>query len=252
MKKCLALCFLIIILYPIFALQSGEKLTFDVKYGMISAAEAVMQIKEVKYEGKIDALRFSSDTKTYSFFDAFFKVRDNIESIWDPDKKVSLKFTKQLNEGRYKQYRIHTYNPTDNTSVYSRFNHKKKTFTDKKITIPANTQDVLSALFWMRTQKLTVGKDLEVNVTADGTSHVARIRVLKKETIDTIFGKKECLVVKPELKGDAIFKQSGEIMIWVVNDENYLPVKMESKVVFGSFKAILKNAENVPYKVINE
>ncbi len=250
MKKIQLLLMLLSILsIHLYCLQEGERLVFDVKYGFISAAEAVMQIQSIEYEGKTPALKFISETKTYSFFDAIFKVRDKIESVWDKDKNVSLRFTKQLNEGRYKQYRIHTYNPVDNTSIYSRYNHTRKDFSEVKMGIPEKTQDILSAFYWMRTQKLEVGKNLEVNVTADGESHIARILILRKETISTIFGKTDCLVIKPELKGEAIFKQSGDIIIWVTNDEYKIPVRMESKVVFGSFKAILQSAQNVPYKV---
>ncbi|HQO18189.1 MAG TPA: DUF3108 domain-containing protein, partial [Candidatus Cloacimonas sp.] len=59
----------------------------------------------------------------------------------------------------------------------------------------------------------------------------------------------ECLVIEPKLKGEAIFKQSGRILIWVTNDEYKIPVRLESKITIGSFVAILKSAQQVPYKI---
>jgi len=67
------------------------------------------------------------------------------------------------------------------------------------------------------------------------------VKVLRKETINTVLGKKECLVLEPGLDGEAIFKQTGEIHIWVTNDDYKIPVLMQSKIVFGNFKALLKS-----------
>lgn len=89
---------------------------------------------------------------------------------------------------------------------------------------------------------------LLINVTADGENYTAKVIVHHKETINTIFGEKECLVIEPVLAGEAIFKQTGNIHIWITNDEHKIPVKLQSRVVFGNFTATLSEAENVPYE----
>jgi len=253
MIKKVRIIFIIIILgfsINLFAFRDGEKLTFDIKYGVVTAGQAVLQAKTITYNNT-PVWRITSDASTNSFFDKMFKVRDHIESIWQKDKLISLRFTKQMNEGNYHQHRIHRYFPDQKISTYSRYNFKKQTWREKTIAIPENTQDIFSAFYLSRLQKLEVNKTFLVNVTADGKSHVAKVLILRKERIDTIFGNVECLVIKPDLLGEAIFKQSGEILIWITNDEYKIPVKMESKVIFGSFKAILTKAENVDLKVIN-
>jgi len=112
------------------------------------------------------------------------------------------------------------------------------------------TQDILSAFYYFRYQEFAVGDTVTVNVTADGRSYRAKIIGRKLVTIETIFGNKECIVAEPIIDGEAIFKQTGKILIWVTNDEYKIPVKLSSKIVFGSFKAILKDAKNVPYKIV--
>jgi hypothetical protein len=109
--------------------------------------------------------------------------------------------------------------------------------------IPSNTLDIISAFYYVRTQDLQVGRDIVVNVTADGKNYDARIRVLRKETIDTIFGRRSCFVIRPELHGDAIFKQTANIDIWLIDDELKTPVLLSSKVSFGSFRANLKRVD---------
>jgi len=51
------------------------------------------------------------------------------------------------------------------------------------------------------------------------------------------------------LRSDAVFKQSGRILIWVTDDEYKIPVKMESKITIGSFVAYLTSASQVPLKI---
>jgi hypothetical protein len=73
--------------------------------------------------------------------------------------------------------------------------------------------------------------------------------VHRKEKVKSIFGEVECLVIEPKLKGEAVFKQTGDIFIWVTNDEYKIPVKLESKITFGSFSATLDSAQKVPLKL---
>ena len=228
--------------------EIGEKLTFQIKYGFIKAGEATMQINTCIYQDSTECYKIESLAKTNSFFDNVYKVRDRIESIWDKNKLVTRRFTKKLQEGSYRQYRIHFYYPEQNFTIYTKFGRKTQKFKEKRMEIPANTQDILSALYYLRLQEFAVGDTLTINVTADGRNYPADVIVHRIEKMKTIFGDKNCFVVEPILKGDAIFKQTGKILVWLTADEHKVPVKMSSKIVFGSFKAILKDAENIPYK----
>ncbi|MBT3754753.1 MAG: DUF3108 domain-containing protein [Candidatus Cloacimonetes bacterium] len=248
MLKKLIIPFVIIFSIQLSAFEIGEKLTFKIKYGIIKAGEATMQINNYIYQDSTECYKIESLAKTNSFFDNIYKVRDKIESIWDMNKLVTRRFTKKLQEGSYRQYRIHFYYPEQNFTIYTKFGRKTKKFKEKRMDIPANTQDILSALYYLRLQEFTVGDTLTINVTADGRNYPADVIVHRIEKMKTIFGDKNCFVVEPILKGDAIFKQTGKILVWLTADEHKIPVKMSSKIIFGSFKAILKDAKNVPYK----
>ena len=234
--------------FVLYGFQNNETLVFKIKYGMITAGEATLQISETNYQDSIPCWKIVSLARTNSFFDKIYKVRDKIESIWDRKKLVSYKFSKNLREGKYRQRRIHLYYPEQNLSFYLKYSRKRGKFSQKQMKIPENTQDILSAFYWLRLQKFAVGDTLVVNVTADGRNYPAKILIEEKENIDTIFGEKECFVVEPLLESEAIFKQTGKIKIWVTADENKIPVKLKSEIIFGSFKAILKDARNVPFK----
>ncbi len=221
---------------------------FKIKYGFVSAGTASLKVGNYSFRDSISCLKISSLTRTNSVFDKIFKVRDNIESIWDKEKKISYRFTKKLREGTYRQKRVHYYYPESNLSVYYKYNLKKNTKTEKKMNILNDTQDILSAFYKIRSMDLVVGKSVFVNVTADGRNYSAEVKIHKIEKVETIFGKINCFVIEPILKGEAIFKQTGKIRIWLTADEYKIPVKLQSKIIFGSFYAILSDAKNVPYK----
>lgn len=241
---------IMIMVIPLFSVpfMDGEKLTFDVKYGIINAAEASLEAKSATYQGK-PVWQLTTNAKTHPFFDKVFKVRDKVESWWDKETLLPYKFSKNLQEGGYRQHRVHIYNHSKKSSTYQKWHFKDSYFENKEIAIPANTQDILSAFYTVRAQNLEVGKAVRVHITADGRSMNTEILVHRREKRKTIFGDVNCLVIEPKLKGEAVFKQSGRILIWLTDDQYKIPVRLESKITFGSFVATLRSAKQVPLSI---
>ena len=222
-----------------FLLPENEKLSYDIKYGKISAGTATFNTLVTTFEDE-DVYRIFTTAKTNSFFDKVYKVRDTIESIATIDSLYSIRFTKNMSEGSYRQHRVHRNYLSENYSVYLRFNHKENVFREPEIIdIPSNTYDLLSAISILRTITFEPGDIILLNVTVDGKNYNALAKILKKEKIKTILGEKECFVIEPALEGDAIFKQTGVIHVWITDDDQKIPVLLQSKVIFGHFRAIL-------------
>ncbi|MDY6916056.1 MAG: DUF3108 domain-containing protein [Candidatus Cloacimonadota bacterium] len=243
------LLFILILLigFCLNAYEIGEKLEFEVKYGLIPAGHASLIVKDTTYFQK-PAIQVTSLAKTNKFFDNIYRVRDTIMSVFAQNSEHSYKFWKQLQEGSYRQNRIHLYYPQLNYTNYMKYNYKKREFNNSKITIPDNTHDILSAFYWFRKQDIAVGDTLGINVAVDGRSYRALVLVHNLETITTEFGDVECFKIEPKLESEAIFKQTGNIYIWITNDEYKVPMLLESKIIFGHFRAFLKDGEKIPYK----
>lgn len=248
MKKYFVLI-MIIMFTKLFSFSENEKLEFKIRYGFINAGNASLTLSKVVYRDSIDVIKISAKTRTNSFFDKIFKIRDSITSHWDSKNRISYEYSKNLREGSYKQKRIHYYYPELNLSYYIKYKPGTNTSTkEKKMKIPDNTQDILSAFYDIRSRDLEVGKDEMINVVADGEQYTVKVLVHKIEKIKTIFGLQKCFVIEPILTGEAIFKQTGKIKIWITADKEKIPVKLQSKIIFGSFYAELKDAENVIIK----
>ena len=68
----------------------GEKLTFEVKYGFISAGTAEMEVvRLVEFENR-PCYQIVTKANSNSFFSSFYKVEDRVESIMDATGLFSL------------------------------------------------------------------------------------------------------------------------------------------------------------------
>jgi hypothetical protein len=65
------------------------------------------------------------------------------------------------------------------------------------------------------------------------------VKVLRREEIETPLGKFRTVVIKPLLKSEGIFARTGDMYIWLTDDDRRIPVLMKSKVKIGSITATL-------------
>jgi hypothetical protein len=208
----------------------GEKLVFGVQYSLVKAGEATLEIRNIVDFNGSPCYRIISDARTNSFFSAFFKVRDRFESYMDTTSLYSLRYEKHLREGRFKR---------DEKVVFDQAAHTA-TYEDKTVAIAPRTQDVLSALYYMRTLPLEVGQAVSFANHTDGKNYPLVVKVLRRERVTVDAGTFDCLVVEPILRGPAIFSQKGRLTVWVTDDRYRMPVLMKSKVIIGHVSAVLQ------------
>jgi hypothetical protein len=209
----------------------GETLEFGINYGMISAGWATMSIPEMIDCGPKKCYRIVSIAHSNDFVSMFYPIRDTVESRIDAQGIFTRYFRKHLREGGYK---------TDKITIFDQRQHLAITGKDTIATY-SFVQDVLSSLYYIRTQKLEPGKDLFIDNHTDKKNYPLRVIVYDREKIEVPAGKFNCLVVEPVMRYEGIFKAKGKIKIWLTDDQYKLPVKMQSEVnMLGSISAKLK------------
>jgi len=103
-------------------------------------------------------------------------------------------------------------------------------------------QDVLTVIYYLRTQDLTVGKSFEVPVTDAGRVFRLSVSAKEEKEIDTALGKLKAIRVEPALFGDtSLVRSKGQLSIWFTEDERHLPVRAQLKVDLGTFDIKLKH-----------
>jgi len=221
---------------PNFAFTVGEKLSFVIRYGVVVAGSSTMSIPNIVTRQHRECFQIQTEARSSSFFSAFFKVRDKVISYLDKNGLYTWGFEKHLQEGTYRAHQIVDYDQIHGWAVSN---------SRDSLQIPPCVQDVLTSFYFIRTQKLQVGKSLFLDNHADNKLYPLEIKVHKRETIKVRAGKFDCLVVEPILRASGIFKSKGRLLVWLTDDERKIPVQMKSKIIIGYITAELEKMEGV-------
>ncbi|RZA00242.1 MAG: DUF3108 domain-containing protein, partial [Sphingobacteriaceae bacterium] len=86
---------------PVFGV--GEHLSYKLKYGIFTAAEAELRVEEskTKFDGN-PAYHIIADGNTAGSFDVFYKVRNRYESYVDKTTLLPYYYTENRREGKYR------------------------------------------------------------------------------------------------------------------------------------------------------
>jgi hypothetical protein len=109
-------------------------------------------------------------------------------------------------------------------------------------------QDVLSAIYFIRTQQLEVGKSFDIFIGDGGRVYTIPVQVLEKKRMKTVLGRVDALRVRAELFGPErlIDNEKGEFSIWVTADQRHIPVGGHIKTDYGTFDIKLKRVITSP------
>ena len=218
----------------------GERVVLSASYFGVEAGRVHLGIKSAKRVNGKEALHFYALGKTSSLFSLVYKVRDSIESLWSPDlqRPLSLAFDVDETKQKYKTRSYFDWKKRKADYFEEGWHKKKGDYRDqKKWTLPKKAQDIVSAIFYVRTLPLEVGETYSFNVMENEKVIYTQIKVDRKETISTNIGKLEALVLKPSFKTKGKFKKVGDISIWVTADHYKQLLKVESKIKIGTVTA---------------
>ena len=114
------------------------------------------------------------------------------------------------------------------------------------IPLPSNdVMDMISGFYYLRNQRLEVGKSVVLHLFDSSKYTETTVEVLRKEHLRLPgFREADTLVVHPILKTDGFFHSSGEIFVWLTDDEKKVPVKVEAEIPLGKVTAELVSAES--------
>lgn len=217
------------------AFQVGESILYVIKYGVVPSGFATLEIPNAEPVNGRNAYHIVSRAKTNKGTGMFFKVRDVNESWMDIESLCSLRFFQHLQEGLHERETRTDYDHPNGKFLFWKKRKGKESTNEGGM--PPYVQDVLSSLYYIRSQELEVGKDYALDANSGGKTWPLKVHVEKIQTIRVPAGKFECYKVEPILAGDGIFQQKGKLEVWLTRDERKIPVLMRSRVLVGAFDA---------------
>jgi Protein of unknown function (DUF3108) len=206
----------------------------------VNAGDAQFAVTPTNWEGA-PALAFTATGNSNRRYDWIFKVRDKYESIVDTKSLLPFYFSRNINEGSFHQNQSLTFDQKTNEVV----TQKGESFKSANCTF-----DVISAVYAVRNldfQHLEVNEKVYLNFFLDNELFPSYFKYLGKEIVQTKFGKFKAIKIAPLLVKGAVFKGGERMIIWVTDDENHIPIRIETHIIVGSIKVDMKSYEGLRY-----
>ncbi|QIP12295.1 DUF3108 domain-containing protein [Spirosoma aureum] len=216
----------------------GEHLEYRVHYGFLNAAEAIVDVSPTVYKvNERPCYRVNVDGRTVGAFDLVTRIRDTWRSYIDTSAILPQKFYSNLQENNYRKEENITFNHEANTV-------KAEERTERDVfKVPDNVHDFISGYYFLRTfdfSRINNGQVIELPAFYDDTVYNMKVRYRGKDVIKTKSGKINVLKLNPVLPQNKLFKDEESIRIFVSDDANKVPVKVEVDLWVGSMVMDLK------------
>ncbi len=195
---------------------------------------------------KVDSaysLKLTGEVASKGFFTKLFNLRfrESMESIVEPES-FTVRSSKRIDE-QGKRARISEAVFANGKVSWTERDPNNPTSAPRRAdaAFTGQVQDVLSAIYFLRTQPLALGKTLHLTISDSGRVYQVPVRVVEKKRLKTVLGRVEALRADPELFGpNGMLQRNGHISIWYTNDARRIPVKARIKTEFGNFDVTLR------------
>jgi len=225
---------------PHHAFKRGERLEYEVSYGWLDAGEAIIEVKEDRRKiGERSVMHVVGTGRSKGTFDWFFKVRDRYETYMDEEGVFPWIFVRDIHEGGFELEQYYT---------FDHLGKKVKTDKGKEFEVPLGVQDMISSFYRARAldmRNVKPGDIFEMQAFVDNEVWPLKIKFLRFESIEIDKGEFDCMVFVPVVQKGRIFKEEEDMMVWVTNDDNKIPVMAKASVLVGSIKMELVDYEGL-------
>ncbi len=211
----------IVIEIPLKRLPEREILIFNVKWMGITVGRITSSIKGIRNINGRDAYLLEAVFDSNAFLSAIFRIEDKYISYLDVEKLYSLRQEVSRRDGKFKK---------DAITDFDQENHKAhfKSLIDnseKDFIIPENTQDILSAFYYLMLVPVKIGEEIKLSVYNNESNYQFFGIAEAKSFISTPgAGHKQAFLIRPyvELKGKKVEK--GKLKTYFSCDKRRIPL----------------------------
>jgi hypothetical protein len=216
-----------------FVYQPGEKVEYEIRYGIIQGGIATFEIMSDTLEGK-EVWHSVLLGKTTGMADVIFRVKDIYESFIEPASQLPLLSIRNIQEGRYRKY---------NEVIFDHYTRSDSAILTSDLSgvhvAEKGIHDILSCFYYFRNNYLPGYPDLNkgdmISIMTWFTDELYPItmRFMGTEDIKT--------------KAGRLFKTQDDVSFWFTADKNFLPVRIRFDIFVGAFIAEIVSYEGLKY-----
>jgi hypothetical protein len=210
-----------------YKLPVNEKLTYSVKWNTMDIGAAVLETKNLKERYGRKAYNASLRITTNPMFSSLIDFNATFESVFDEESKASFEFKSKINQVGQTIEEVIAFNPVE--QIYELRSNGEV----KRGATAILTQDILTAIYSIRTLPLKTGNVYNLKVHSGDISYLLKLKVLRKERIKIKSGEFVCFVLEPLLEGGSEkFGLKGKMLIWIADNSKKVPCyfKLDSQI----------------------
>ena len=223
---------------PQFQIPVDESLTYAVDWRVFPAGTATFHLRAQGNNVQVIATAASIGT-----VDLLFPVSDRYDSVFDRQTGCSYEYRKHIQEGRRRITGLMQLDYGRHLQKLSEQNLVSGTYKQQTSPIPDCVTDVLSAIFYVGSQPLQVGHDLNFPLADGGHVVPVTVKVEAKESVVTPAGTFSAIRVQPTAAAGVV-KNRGNIWIWYTDDARHLPVQVRAHLFWGTITMRLTRVDH--------
>jgi len=238
--------------------QSGEEVVYQIYYNWgfmwLEAAKVTFKVEPVHFNNK-RAYYFESYGTTLPSYDWLYKVRDRFQSIAD---SVTLKpywYNQETIEGNYWVNNTYSFNYSTNNICVTTEN-SKHALKEDTVLLKKCTLDLLTAIYATRNIRfshLKVNDTIPLTVLIDNKIYPLYLRYWGREDVSNHNNRNfHCFKFSILVVEGTIFSGGEDLTIWVSDDPNLIPVRIDAKILVGSVKAMVSEIKGNRWPITSE
>jgi len=221
----------------------GEKLEYVLHYGLLNAGIAELRVNNTSrlFNDDRKSINMVGKGWTTGATNWFFRVKDHYETYMDVEKMEALYFKRRVDEGGY---------IINQDYFFDQDSNRVATQENKNFEVPDGVQDMLSSFYFMRTLDFRNAKEDDIFIVpafVDNKVEYLRIKYKGREEIEIRNGKFKCLKFNPLVLKGRVYKADEDLTVWISDDDNKIPILIQSKIIVGSIKAELISYEGLAH-----
>ncbi len=191
-------------------------------------------------------LIFKGDVVAKGWFRKLFGIdfHYNSESVVEPNTLRILSNTTRDEQGKRLRTTAATFDRVQNLLTWSQRNPHDPQSAPRVVSAPLQnaSHDLISAIYYIRTQTLEPGRTFELNVSDAGAVYRIPVKVgARTKRMKTVVGRVQTIRVDLEIFGaERLVDRKGEMSLWLTDDARHLPVRARVNTDIGTLDITLK------------
>lgn len=221
----------------------GERLEYRVHYGFLNAGEATYQIHPELYviNNKV-CYKATCYGRSTGAFELVTKIRDTWGTYVDTSDLLPQRSYRDITEGRHKlKEGVYFYH---NKGVANAEREKRGKTTQYTYNVPFGVHDMVSGVYYLRKydyNKMHAGDTIKMNAFFEDQCYDFKVRYTGKCKIKTKFGTISAIQLVPVMPENDFFKGESAVKVWLSDDKNKIPLKIQAEMFVGAVEIELKS-----------